>query len=192
MFYNFVKIVLGSIIRLVYPVKLINKDKIPNDQPVILCSNHSSNLDPIFISIVFPNQISWMAKQELFKSKVLSFILNKLDAFPVDRDGSDISAIKKALRVLKDNKVLGIFPEGTRTKTIDLEKAKPGVALLGVRSKAAILPVFIDSNYKIFRKTNIYIGDPMYLEKDKNTKLGSEDYKMMSKEILRKIYALKD
>lgn len=169
----------------------MNAQHIPDNIPLILCSNHSSNLDPIFISIVFPRQISWMAKQELFKSNFLSFVLNKLDAFPVDRDGSDISAIKRALRALKNNKVLGIFPEGTRTKTVDLNKAKSGVALLGVKSQAAILPVFIDSSYKIFRKTNIYIGEAIHLKKDQNTKLSSEDYKNMSKEILSRIYALK-
>ncbi len=191
MFYKIVRIVIGSIIRVFYPIKVLNKEKLPKEGSLILCPNHSSNFDPVFVSIGLDRNISWMAKEELFKSKILSFLLYKLDAFPVDREGSDIAAIKKALRALKNNKVLGLFPEGTRIESYSLDNAKPGVALLSIKSKASVLPVFIDSNYKIFNKTRIYVGDVMDLRDHEGYKENPKDYANLSKEILRKIYELK-
>lgn len=190
MFYAFVRLIIGGIIRLFYPIKVINLQNLPKEGSLILCPNHASNFDPIFVSIGIPRQICWMAKEELFKSKILSFLLTKLDAFPVDREGSDIGAIKKALRILKEDKILGIFPEGTRTESMDLKSAKPGVALLGNKSKTPVLPVYIDSNYKIFNKTKIYIGEIIDFDNYGPNKLSMNDYTKISKEILSKIYEL--
>lgn len=179
------------VFRLFYRVKVYNLDNMPKSGNLILCANHASLLDPIFISIISPRQISWMAKKELFHSKILSFLLNKLGAFPVDRQGSDITAIKNSLRILKDEKVLGIFPEGTRVKSVDLENAKSGVAMLGVRAKSPILPVYIDSTYRLFSPVDIYIGQPLELHEGLNKRPSSEDYVEMSRDILTRIYDLK-
>jgi len=192
LFYNVIKFIAAVIFKLFFRIEAHNVENIPLNGKLILCSNHSSNLDPILISIEAPRQISWMAKKELFKTKILSYFINKLGAFPVDREGSDISAIKKALRVLKDEKVLGIFPEGTRVKSMNLENVRSGVSLLGFKSKSPILPVYIKSNYKIFSKVDIYFGQPFYLEKYIDHKPTTEDYIEMSQLILSKIYGLKD
>ena len=143
MFYSVIKFLANIIFRVLYRVKTYGLENVPKDGKFILCSNHANNLDPVFVSMIMPRKISWMAKKELFKYKTTSYLRYKLGAFPVDRSQSDISAIKNALRVLKDDKVLGIFPEGTRVKKMDLESAKPGVALLSVKSGAKILPVHI-------------------------------------------------
>lgn len=192
MFYSVIKFLANIIFRILYRVKSYGMENIPKEGKFILCSNHANNLDPVFISMVMPRKISWMAKKELFKYKIISYLGYKLGAFPVDRSQSDISAIKNALRVLKEDKILGIFPEGTRVKKMDLDSAKPGVALLSIKSDAPILPIYIESTYKLFSKINIYIGEPMDITNKDGSKLNQEDYTEKSKLVLKTIYGLKN
>ncbi|MDR7869981.1 MAG: lysophospholipid acyltransferase family protein [Tissierellaceae bacterium] len=191
MFYSCIKTIAKLILKFIYRVDVYGTENIPTDGRLIVCSNHASNWDPIFISIAFPRQISWMGKKELFQNKIVGFLLAKLTVFPVDRDGSDLGAIKNALRILKEERVLGLFPEGTRVKSINLDNAKSGVALLGVKSKSPVLPVYIESNYKFFNRVNIFIGKPINLNEAINGKPSTEDYLELSKKILSKIYGLK-
>lgn len=188
MFYNVAKFIVNIAFRLVYRIQVTGKENIPSEGRLSLCANHFNNLDPLMISIVFPRQISWMGKKELFQNKVLAFILNRVGVFPVDREGSDLSAIKKALKVLKEGGVLGIFPEGTRVKSFDLNNAKPGIALLTVKAKSTVLPVYIDGNYKLFSKVHIKFGKPIDMTLEEGQ---SVDYNEISKNILISIYNLK-
>jgi 1-acyl-sn-glycerol-3-phosphate acyltransferase len=190
MFYKIARKILSFFLRLFFRIEVNGLDNIPMDDRLIICANHGSNWDPVLISIAFPKQIHWMAKKELFKNKVLSFILLKLGAFPVDRQDSDITAVKNALRVLKANKILGIFPEGTRVDSPDLSNTKAGISLLAIKSKSLILPIYIKRTYKVFNKVNINIGDPIDLSDNFNKKLNNEEYLSISKDILKSIYAL--
>lgn len=192
MFYSVIKFLVNIIFRVLYRVKTYGLENVPKQGKFILCSNHANNLDPVFVSMVMPRKICWMAKKELFKYKITSYFGYKLGAFPVDRSQSDISAIKNALRVLKEDKVLGIFPEGTRVKKMDLESAKPGVALMSIKSGAEILPVHIESSYRLFSKINIYIGKPMDISNKDGKKPSTEDYVEKSKLVLKTIYGLKN
>lgn len=192
MFYNIVKSIVGVILKIFFRIKVRGARNIPKDGKLILCSNHASNWDPILISIAFPRQIHWMAKKELFKSKFLSNLIFKLGSFPVDRNGADINAIKNALRILKSEGVLGVFPEGTRVKGFDLNNAKSGAILLSTKSKAPILPVYINGNYRPFSSLDIYIGKPIDYAKSIEGKSSSEDYTNMGKELLYDIYNLQN
>ncbi|NLY45258.1 MAG: 1-acyl-sn-glycerol-3-phosphate acyltransferase [Tissierella sp.] len=191
MFYSVVRTIAKFILIPFYRIKVYGRENIPLDGRLVVCSNHASNWDPIFISIAFPRQISWMGKKELFKNDVIAYLLKKLTVFPVDRDGSDVGAIKNALKVLKAENTLGLFPEGTRVKSMDLNNAKSGVALLGYKSKAPILPIFIESNYKMFNRVNLYIGKPVDLHEMIEGRPSPDDYLDLSKKILYKIYDLK-
>ena len=97
MFYNIIKNIAKVILKIFFSIKVHGLENIPSHGKLVLCSNHASIWDPIFISIIFPRQIFWMAKKELFDNKLLSFLINKLGGFPVDRDGSDINAVKTLL-----------------------------------------------------------------------------------------------
>lgn len=192
MFYSFIKFLANIFLRILFRVKSFGVENIPSNGKFILCSNHANNLDPVFISMVIPRKVSWMAKKELFKYKFIAYLGYKLTAFPVDRSQSDISAIKNALKVLKEDRVLGIFPEGTRVKNMDLESAKPGVALLSIRSSSPIIPVLIESSYKLFSRINIYIGEPMDITNNDGVRLTTEEYIEKSKLVLKTIYGLKN
>lgn len=190
--YNVIKAIVGTLFRLVYRIEVHGKENIVKEGRVVLCSNHISNLDPIILSIVFPRQVSWMAKKQLFNNKILSYFLTKIGTFPVDREESDLSAIKNALKVLKKEGVLGIFPEGTRVKGINLENAKPGIALISIKSHSPVLPVYIEGNFKPFSKIKVYFGNPIDFSKNYDRKLNKEDYLLFSKEILQSIYSIKN
>ncbi|MGO1469132.1 MAG: lysophospholipid acyltransferase family protein [Tissierella sp.] len=192
MFYDLLANIVYVILSFIYRFEVDGKENIPSKGNLIVCSNHSNNLDPILISILFPRKISWMGKKELFNNKMLKVILSKLGVFPVNRDKVDISAVKNSLKLLKDKKVLGIFPEGTRVKELDINNAKSGVSLIAIRSKTPVLPIYIESNYNLFSKVKITIGKCLYIYEDIENKPTQEEYKEFSKYILSQIYSLKN
>lgn len=192
MLYNILVKIAYVLFSIVFRFKVIGRENIPLDGKLVVCSNHTNNLDPVIIAIFFPRQISWMAKKEMFNNKLISFIARKVGAFPVNRDEVDIGAVKNALKILKEDRVLGIFPEGTRVKKMDLNNAKSGVSLLAIKSKSPVVPIYIESTYKLFSKIVIHIGEPLYLYKDIEGKPTPEQYSELSKYILSQIYSLKD
>ncbi|WP_427338741.1 lysophospholipid acyltransferase family protein [Caloranaerobacter sp. DY30410] len=189
-FYNFAKKTLSLFMNTFFRIEVIGKHNFTEDK-LIICSNHISILDPILIGIISPRKIYFMAKKELFKNKILNKIITNLGAFPVDREKGDISAIKKSLKVLNEGNVLGIFLEGTRVKDENIENAKPGVAMIAIKSKCNVLPIYIDANYKLFSKIKIIIGEQISFEEFYDQKLNIDDYKKISQNILKRIYALK-
>lgn len=189
--YNTFKVISNIVFRLIYRIEIIGKDRILKEGKFILCSNHINLFDPVIISMVVPRQVCWMAKKELFESKILAYLINKLGTFPVDREESDLSAIRNALKILKNEGVLGIFPEGTRVKEFDPSNAKAGVALISIKAKSPVLPVYIEGNYKIFSKIRIYFGEPIDFSSNYGKKLSTENYISFSKEILESIYSIK-
>ena len=126
------------------------------------------------VAIAVPRPISFMAKKELFENKLLGKLVTSLNAFPVDREGSDLSAIRNSLKVLKEEKILGIFPEGTRVDKMDLESTKSGIGLIAIKGKAPVVPIYIDSKYRLFSKVNITIGETLSFENLYGEKLNSE------------------
>lgn len=190
-FYNFIKGIANIVFKTIYRINVYGEENIKKEGSLILCANHIHNFDPIVLSIAFPRQVNWMAKKQIFKSKILAYFLNKLGAFPVDREEVDLSTFKRALKVLKNERVLGIFPEGTRVKTIDIENAKPGIGLIALKSKTSVLPVFIEGNYKPFTRINIYYGQPMDFSDYYSKKVSKEDYLLISKDILQSIYSIR-
>lgn len=190
-FYRFIRLIASTVFRLVYRIEVNGLNNIPNNGRAILCSNHVSLLDPIILAISVPRTISFMAKKELFRNKLFGKLLRSLNAFPVDREGADIASIRKSLKILKDGQILGIFPEGSRMSEMDVDSAKPGISLIGIKSKSLIVPVFINSSYKLFSKIIVNIGKPIDLEAYYNEKLKTEDHKRISITILQSIYSLK-
>ncbi len=190
-FYNFLKKIANVVFKIIYRINVYGEENLQEKGSLIICSNHIHNFDPIIISLVYPRQIFWMAKKQLFRYKILAYFLEKLGAFPVDREEADLSTFKKSLKVLKNDGVLGIFPEGTRVKEIDLENAKPGVGLIALKSKTTVLPVFIEGNYKPFSRINVYFGEKIDLSDYHNKRPSKDDYLLVSKNILKSIYSIK-
>lgn len=190
-FYNCCKNIASVIGKIIFRIEIKNADRIPQEGKLIICGNHISLLDPVMVAIASPRQISYMAKKELFKYKLLNKVFRSLGAFPVDRSRGDISAIKNSLKILKEDKVLGIFPEGTRVKEKDVSSAKAGISMIAVKAKSPVLPIYIDTKYKLFGKVKVIVGEPIFLDEYYGQKLTNEAYKDISIDIMDKLYKLK-
>lgn len=182
MFYRFARFLLKIVFKIRYKLVVHGNTNLP-ETPLIICANHINLWDPILLAIIFDRPIRFMAKKELFDNKFLGFLLNKFGAFPVDRDNVNIKTIKDAIKLVKDNEVLGIFPEGTRVKTVSEENMKTGVAMIASRAGADVIPVFISSNYKFRSKVEVFVRDKIEISSFDDV---SKD--MRNKEITKAIY----
>ncbi len=165
MLYIIGRFVFLIILKLFFLLRIRGRDNIPARKPFIICANHISMLDPMAVGAAIPVKyhIYYMAKKELFENIILKKLLLMVGAFPVNRQETDLYAVKRAYTILKEEKVLGIFPEGTRSKSGALRKAFNGAALIAVRSGVPILPVAIEGPYRLFRPLKVYIGKPFTL-----------------------------
>jgi 1-acyl-sn-glycerol-3-phosphate acyltransferase len=147
----------------------------PQSGGVLLCSNHIDNFDPLVVGVTAPRPVSFMAKEELFKMPILGNIVRKCNAFPVKRGMSDREALRKGLSVLKDGNVLGLFPEGTRSKTGELGKGLAGAGFFALRSNAAVLPCAVIGPYKTFGRLRVVYGNPINMDELRDRKASAEE-----------------
>lgn len=118
-------------------------ENVPASGPLLFVANHVHNADPILLEMAITRPVHFMAKQELFRNPVLAWLLRRAGAFPVDRGRPDRAAIRRAEALLAQGIAVGMFPEGTRSKSGRLQPAFPGAGLIAVRSGALILPAAI-------------------------------------------------
>lgn len=168
MFYKIIRDILAIIVRPLYRMEIKGRDNLPHKGSVIVVANHSSLMDPIFMGCSFNRQVRFMAKEQLFKVPILGQIIRWLGTFPVRRGAGDREALNLAQKVLADEEVLGIFPEGKRYKDGKIHPLRPGAALLAVKSGASVLPMYIANSYRLrffrFPKIRIIIGPSFILE----------------------------
>ena len=155
--YWFFRNILWVVMRILFRIEINGKENIDleNKDRLIICSNHISMWDPITLAVTYNRQVNFMAKKELFEIPVVGPIFYKVGAFPVERDKVDLKSVKQSLKILKEDKVLGIFPEGTRVKSIDLENVKEGIGLIANKANSNIQPVNIETEYKFFKKIKV-------------------------------------
>lgn len=163
-FYAMGQTLLRWIFTPIFRMKVIGKENVPKEGALLLCSNHVSAMDPILLGIIQPRQVCYMSKAELFQNKFLGAVLRGLGAFPVERGTGGADALANAYRLLDENAVVGVFIEGTRSKTGELLRPKTGAALLRYRSGAPIVPVCITAEGgkpRPFHRTEIRFGKPI-------------------------------
>ena len=145
--------------------KIHDVENLPVEGPVILAINHVSLWDPIVAASSLPRHVSFMAKEELFAIPVLGWIFSKLGAFPVKRGQGDMNAIRQSLALLKEGQILGLFPEGTRSKNGEVQKGLPGMVLLMERSKASVVPIKVLGTKRLLKKgwgkITVVVGKPL-------------------------------
>ena len=186
-FYTFARNLMKIYVDLFYRITVENLHHIPKEGACIVCSNHIHNLDPVIIATTIPRKMGYLAKEELFRIKILGAVIRKLGMIPVSRDSADLAAIKTSLRLLNSGKVLGIFPEGTRKKKGVPPKVKPGLAMIAIKGKVPIIPVAIISNYKLFGKIKVKVGSPISFEEYYGQKLSVDIYQELSQKVMEQI-----
>lgn len=190
-FYRVFHLILTPILRLLFPLKVHGLENVPKDRPVVLCANHAHAMDPCLICIAFPRQVKIriMAKKELISIPVVGWLLRKLGAFPVDRGNSDLTAIKTAIKSIRDGAHLLVFPEGTRVSHEGEVRAHRGVVMIAMRTGAPLLPVYVGKKHKFLHLTHVAFGEPF--EPKTETRHGTaEEYQECADEVMRRAYAL--
>ncbi len=151
-------------------LKVFQKEKVPTDKGYVLACTHTGWVDILWLGVsLLPTKTHYMAKKELFESFFLRWLMNQLNAFPVDRDNPGPSSIKQPMRLIKEGKVVGIFPSGTRTS--EDVPLKRGAVTIANYAKAPIVPAAYvgPNNFKeLFRwqRPKLIFGDPILLRTD--------------------------
>lgn len=165
-FYRVIKTIATPIAKLLIRHKSFGKENIPMDRGFILCCNHTSMIDIAALVVTCPRMIRFMGKEELFRNPVTKWFFRKMGGFPIARGKGDTDAIEFAETLVREGGVLGIFPEGTRTKDPEGRpgKGKAGVALIASATGADVLPCCIryagyKDKFRFFRPTHVHYGE---------------------------------
>ncbi len=196
-FYKGIYKVLSKPVRAFYRAKTYDGDKMPMEGGCLVCSNHTGLHDVIVLAACMKRQPRYMAKKELFKIPLLKQLITALGAFPIERGGADVGALKKAISMIKEGEAVTVFPQGTRYKGIDPRETKPknGVGMIAYHTGAPVVPVYIRTkkfHTAPFRRTEIICGDVIPPEDLGFEKGGTAEYSRAAEYIFGKICELGD
>ena len=193
-FYTVARSFVKGVSYLFFPIKYHGDLKeIPSDSGVILCANHLSYLDAVFLGLVTKRHVHFVAKKKYAEMFILKHIIKWLGAFGIDTDKPDIGALRKCFQIVKSNEVLGIFPEGTRVRGGKVSDPMPGTTMIAHRTKTPIFYVRIKPRKKFFRlfvPTDVYLGKLVTVDELGVTDGKGSEYKDASVKLLERIYDL--
>ena len=166
-FYKFIRAIMIALTKTVLPLKTVGSEYLPKEGGYILCCNHTSMSDVIYLIVDNKKMVHFMGKQELFKIKFMGYLYSKMGCFPVNRGVGDTSAIDMSKSLASNGNVVGIFPEGTRNKSFGPPKqGKSGAVVIAQSVGVPIVPAAIcrTGKFKLFRKTVLRYGKPIMPE----------------------------
>jgi 1-acyl-sn-glycerol-3-phosphate acyltransferase len=155
MFYELLRVFFTVYFRIFHSFQITSKEHIPNDEPVILCANHSSYFDSMLVGLCTRRRVHFLIYEAFYRNWFLGPFIRALRAIPVTERKINKEALKKALNVLNCGGVIGIFPEGRLTRTGMMGQAELGMALLAALSNAAIVPITIIDAFSVYPKGKI-------------------------------------
>jgi 1-acyl-sn-glycerol-3-phosphate acyltransferase len=178
-------------------LKIVGIENVPETGGFILASNHISAVDPPFLGSSVKRQLHYMAKKELFSNFILGPLIKRVNAIPVDRGIFDRNALERSKEILNNGGGLIMFPEGTRSKTGQLGKGKPGIGLLARTAMVPIVPAYIH-NSKVFhkilflgRRLTIGFGEPISAEWVAGIDDSKDGYRAIAAEVMERIKLLR-
>ena len=189
--YSIVVFLYWIIVKLIFFMRFEGRENIPKDKNVILMGNHQCLLDPVTLALCARDrEIHFMGKKELWNNRVLGWVFTKVHGFPVDRGNMDMGAIRTAMNVLKGGETLGIFPEGTRSKTGYMLPLLSGASMLALRSGCEVIPVYIDGRYKPFRRMTVRVGRAVEMDDLRAGRVTKESCDELTGRIEEEFYVL--
>lgn len=192
--YSFIKAVAWLGFHTICPMKVINKQglKMP-DAPYVIIANHSSVLDSALLGVLCPYELHGLGKKELIRDRFTKwFFEKKLHIIPVARHEFDVKAIRTCLTKLKEKNVLCIFPEGTRRFENLMEKVEKGAALIAMRQKVDMVPVYLEGRYRPFRPVRAIVGEPIRAADYPQGAYSDENADKLCERIRTVFYSLRD
>ncbi len=189
-FYQVVLTLLTPFVHILFPMKIEGVENLP-EGGALICPNHSHAADPVLVAVAMGPRvpICVMGKAQLFRFPPLGWLFRKLGAFPVERGGNDLGAIKTALKGLQSGKKLLIFPEGTRVDHPGETGGKGGAVLLSLRSGTPLVPVYCGGRKKFLHRNKVIFGKP-YLPTIAGRRPTPEENQAIAAELMERIYAL--
>ena len=192
--YRVAQVVVPIFYALYSPMIIRRAGPLPEGRMVI-CSNHLSFSDPLYIGMTQKRQVFYMAKAELFRSRFLNWLLRALGAFPVERGTGDTGALKSARDILQADEILGIFIEGTRSKTGELLRPKTGAVMLAYQTNAPIVPLCITAigcgKIRPFHKVCVSFGEVIPPDQLGITEGTSAEFRRASRMVMDRIASLR-
>jgi len=181
------------ILKLFFRFQVKGREYIPKKGGFILASNHISYLDPLVLGVACPRQLNFMAKEDLFKNPLFSWLISRVGSFPVKRESADISALKEAMQRLRDGKALLLFPEGRRSEA-DAVTPQPhgGIGFLATKANVAVVPALIKGTEKALPKSSRFIRPAkisVYFERQIPIEKGAS-YQSIAQSVMTKIRQL--
>lgn len=192
--FNLIRIPAWLVINVAFLPRVINAKNLHFKSKCIVIANHTSNWDPILLGhLVRPVNLRYMAKEELFKNGFLKKFFLGMGVIPVGRGKSDLKAMKAALTALKNGQSLGIFPEGHRSETGEMQPFEMGAAVIALKTNTPVLPVYLDcKGYKIFHRVTVAVGERIDLNGIVNGKADSDTVAKMTDLLFEKMVALRE
>ena len=177
---------------IMYRPKIIGKENLPKIEGALICPNHVHALDSAVIIAMNKRKINVLAKEELFKNGFIRWIADLFGIYPVKRDNKSMESIKISLKLLKNNELLRIFPEGTRNGMAKGVKPKEGAIKLAMRANVPIIPIGIQGSFKAFTRVKVNIGEPIYYSEYKDEINNKELLEELTKDLMNRIVKLRD
>lgn len=171
--------------KIVYRLKIVGTENIPNEQ-VIFCGNHRSFIDPPIIKVTCTRDVRFLARESLAKNKFLAFLGWVFDVIYVKRDSKDVGALKGTLSALKKGESIALFPEGTRNGLAKGESVKGGAAFFAIKTGVKVVPVGISGEIKPFHKLTVTYGKPLDFSMYKDPK-DKEEVEIVTNKIMEEI-----
>lgn len=178
-----------------FSYRVVGREKLITDGPVILASNHESFLDPPLVGVVHDEEVYYLARKTLFTG-FGAWLYPRLNSIPVDQERPDMTSLKTVVKVLKQGEKIVIFPEGSRTLDGKIGKGEPGTGLIVAKTKAVVQPMRIfgarealprGSGKMKFCPITVVIGDPVSFTPEELNVKGREGYQKISDKIMAEI-----
>lgn len=188
-----------GVLRVICRIERNELSRIPMEGPAILATNHTTNFEgPIYYVLLDPRRKTALGKQELWESPLTRFIMQLWGIIPLNRRGADRRAMNRARRSLARGEFLGIAPEGTRSMSGELQRGRPGAAMIATAARVPVIPMVqwgvqdLPANLKRFRRTplNFRVGDPFFLAVPEGREIGRGELRQMADEIMYQLAIL--
>lgn len=182
---KFIEGVLFIYCKIVYRLKIVGTENIPNEQ-VIFCGNHRSFIDAPIIKVTCKREATFLARESLARNPLLAFLGWIFEVIYVKRDSKDVGALKGTLSAIKKGKSIALFPEGTRNGLAKGESVKGGAAFFAIKSGVKVVPVGISGELKPFKKTTVTYGKPLDFSQYKDPK-NKDEVEIVTNKIMEEI-----
>ena len=186
--YRILRPIINGLFRFLYRPTIIGCENIPKTGRVVVCGNHTHNWDSAMLITSTKRTVHFLAKDELFKG-IGKYFFSAMACIPVNRRQKDHNAMESAIKVLEQDEVIGIFPEGTFNRTKDIVMPfKYGAVSMASKTNSTIVPFSITGKYKIFKKNSVTIcfGKPYKIKTDDLTEANNELMEKVKKLIITK------